>query len=413
MFHVDWSAVATDALLDELRRAAGSGPEPKTAALRPVVATILRHCGGLPVTPENWSEARRTAVGRQLLHEALAASLRRVHGRRRPLPGCDLAAAKESGAEPALERRLVERPRVDVNRATAADLESLPVLGPALAERTIAERRVGGPFASASELADRISGVGESGARRLGLMLRFGSLGEAQDGEPGPFFANDFAEDLKLFLHLQADVEPRERLSAALEALAACVAAKPHPANRSGQARQDLLDPAREDADWGSLPVQQVEVLEDEGYHTRVRKLLSTARDRIDLAMFFVAAPSPSHPSRQLLERLVEAKEAGVAVRVLLDRDREEDPYGSRIINADAIAFLSERGVPLRVDREDRLLHSKFVAVDKRIAVVGSHNWTAGSFFRYHDISLALTGPELAQALHDRFEKLWTEAQEP
>jgi competence protein ComEA len=49
--------------------------------------------------------------------------------------------------------------RVDLNRATAAELASLPRIGPALAARIVADRSAHGPFTTLADL-DRVRGVG-------------------------------------------------------------------------------------------------------------------------------------------------------------------------------------------------------------------------------------------------------------
>ncbi|HEY8552527.1 MAG TPA: ComEA family DNA-binding protein, partial [Thermaerobacter sp.] len=56
--------------------------------------------------------------------------------------------------------------RVDVNRATAAELEALPGIGPALAQRIVADREVNGPFRRPQDLS-RVSGIGEKTVAQL------------------------------------------------------------------------------------------------------------------------------------------------------------------------------------------------------------------------------------------------------
>ena len=68
---------------------------------------------------------------------------------------------------------------VDVNRATQADLESVPGIGPTLSTRLLNER-VQGPFADWIDLLRRVKGIGWHGAQRLsrgGLRV---------DGQPHP-----------------------------------------------------------------------------------------------------------------------------------------------------------------------------------------------------------------------------------
>ncbi|MEO8084705.1 MAG: helix-hairpin-helix domain-containing protein [Ardenticatenales bacterium] len=62
---------------------------------------------------------------------------------------------------------------IDLNRATAADLDALPGVGPAVAARIIAYRTANGPFRSAEELLS-VSGIGERTLERLrpGVVVR-------------------------------------------------------------------------------------------------------------------------------------------------------------------------------------------------------------------------------------------------
>jgi competence ComEA-like helix-hairpin-helix protein len=56
---------------------------------------------------------------------------------------------------------------LNVNRATAVELEGLPGIGPSLARRIVADREARGPFATLEAL-DRIPGIGPALAARLG-----------------------------------------------------------------------------------------------------------------------------------------------------------------------------------------------------------------------------------------------------
>ena len=94
-------------------------------------------------------------------------------------------------------------------------------------------------------------------------------------------------------------------------------------------------------------------------------------------------------------------------MRVLLDRDRPTDIYNSSIINSRAKKFLEMNQVPVKFDLEDRLLHSKFIVADRKTIVIGSHNWSSGSFFEFDDVSLAIPSPILAQEYVIRFDNLW------
>jgi competence protein ComEA len=55
---------------------------------------------------------------------------------------------------------------VDANRASKAELEALPGVGPALSGRIVAERQKA-PFKDWTDMIQRVQGVGEKSATRL------------------------------------------------------------------------------------------------------------------------------------------------------------------------------------------------------------------------------------------------------
>ena len=60
-----------------------------------------------------------------------------------------------------------EDPPVDLNTAGAEELDTLPGIGPVLAERIIQYREEHGPFASVEEL-DEVKGIGASVLEKIG-----------------------------------------------------------------------------------------------------------------------------------------------------------------------------------------------------------------------------------------------------
>ncbi|HEX5581567.1 MAG TPA: helix-hairpin-helix domain-containing protein, partial [Gemmatimonadaceae bacterium] len=116
--------------------------------------------GAEPVTPaaERALVAQRVAVERAQERTG-AKERKKVAGARSPG-----ARASTSKAEPG--RVLPGGRRVDVDRASAEELETLPRIGPALARRIVADRDSLGPFGSLEEL-QRVRGIGPALARGL------------------------------------------------------------------------------------------------------------------------------------------------------------------------------------------------------------------------------------------------------
>lgn len=62
---------------------------------------------------------------------------------------------------------------IDVERASARDIEALPGIGPALAKRIVDDREQHGPFGSMQGLT-RVKGIGPGLARKLAGRISFG-----------------------------------------------------------------------------------------------------------------------------------------------------------------------------------------------------------------------------------------------
>jgi len=64
---------------------------------------------------------------------------------------------------------------VDVDHASARELEALPRVGAALAARIVAEREAKGPFGSLDRLRARVKGIGPAMVKTLEPLVVFSS----------------------------------------------------------------------------------------------------------------------------------------------------------------------------------------------------------------------------------------------
>jgi competence protein ComEA len=84
------------------------------------------------------------------------------------------AGALDAGSQRA-EAPLVPAGPIDVDRASAEELDRLPGIGPALAQRIIEDRAAHGPFGSVEGL-QRVRGIGPALATRLAPLVTFSGL---------------------------------------------------------------------------------------------------------------------------------------------------------------------------------------------------------------------------------------------
>lgn len=394
MFYLDPEDRVTDELVARMQAALGTAVV--RAQLLGSLAQTLSRMDGLPVFDREPAIEERTALGESLLTDAVVRVLR-MSGYTHAGSGFVL--------EPALGAPLEELVRaaglVPVNFASAVELEALPEVGGVLAHAIVAERLRAGPFASMKDFADRVDGIGGQIAHRLAhaLTFRFPET-ELRVMPPEP----DLAQAVALLVSVTPGATTDTRLDAALGHVAEAVAGE------APMAIPEVPHTVLPDAGRGELPAAAVESLVGSSYSGRVFELISGAASSIDVCMFHIALPSENHPTRELLDGPLHAHARGVTVRVLVDRDRPADPYGSTIINSPAREVLNRNAELCRFDDEAVLLHSKYLVLDRQAVVVGSHNWSAGSFFAFDDVSVIVHSPEYAADLTARFTALWDAA---
>jgi competence protein ComEA len=98
------------------------------------------------------------------------------------LPPMSPSAHRDSLA--ALARPLGPNERIDVDRASAAELARLPKVGPALAKAMVAFRQANGPFGGLEGL-DRVPGIGPGLVEAVRPHVEFGLAGQAVGGSGG------------------------------------------------------------------------------------------------------------------------------------------------------------------------------------------------------------------------------------
>lgn len=394
-YRLEPETLVTRALFGDLAAAAGLRADEVPDAATPLLARLFELTAGLPYADERPTSGKRTAAAQRLLHEAVLHVLAPPGGSRHVPLGWQL---DEDGAHPSGPTPVQVLPRVAVNQATVAEFDGLPGIGPGLAGRIVEERRRGGPYTGVPDLAERVDGLSDDGARRLYPLLRFDL-----PGAPAPAFATDLRGDLARLVESRAGATPVERLLAALDLLVVRAAADRHPI--AGELRRPV-PPEVPDADTAD----RVSLLSGRSYYERLTALIESASERVDVCMFHIAMPGQNHPTLRVFDALGAARANGVRVRVLVDRDRRNDPYRSAVINRPAVERLLRARVNVRVDLPERLLHSKFVLLDDDRLVIGSHNWSAGSYFGFDDLSVLIESEAVCRRQRARFNALWRDA---
>ncbi|GAB4181225.1 MAG: hypothetical protein Tsb002_01010 [Wenzhouxiangellaceae bacterium] len=406
--------------------------EHKHHPLLPSIAEIAKNiataAGGVIYSdrPDSGQETLEKAVAMRRFEQALSKAIGARVAKPEPLGSYGYRRSNNAAnGHSAIEIR----ERVSVNTAGPKKLASLPEIGEKLAERIVEHRSVHGRFheensaEGMNKLSD-VKGISSDTVQKIRYALSYKD-------------AVDYAATI--FVPALDDLRLNPSLSGLLQALATGIAIS----GKRYSDHDDLVtrlhhelavvldetDAARwksgvlpgmlasdagriEQALSSQIQLPQLEnltngsasLLFNSQYPSAVGELIDAAETSIKILMFYIVPGSSGVD--MLLQKLLDAKARGVQVKVVLDKDQEGDVYNSREINQAAFEFLDSNGIDVAFDSEDALLHAKLLVIDDRISVVGSHNWTAGSFYNFEDISVVVNSSAVNTAWANLFPEL-------
>ena len=152
-------------------------------------------------------------------------------------------------------------------------------------------------------------------------------------------------------------------------------------------------------------------LLTDNEFLPQARALVESAQRSIDISTF--KAEITTKPRGLALLHffkalLLSAKE-GVRIRFLINWNNERRSCPKT--NLYVITELKKLGVDVRHLKNNRCCHAKAIIVDKRKAILGSHNLSVKSCHNNFEISYVVSSPEEVTSLASVFEASFMDAE--
>ena len=142
--------------------------------------------------------------------------------------------------------------------------------------------------------------------------------------------------------------------------------------------------------------VEGIYILPDDGPGPLIAEL-DAARESIWIEVYLLT-------NEDVLSALFRAKDRGVDVRVLL----EKDPFGGSNTQDEVFTTLGEGGIEVRWDEsERRFSHVKMIVVDRRVALVMNLNLTYSGLNRNRELAVITTDPAKVEHAVRIFENDW------
>jgi len=124
-----------------------------------------------------------------------------------------------------------------------------------------------------------------------------------------------------------------------------------------------------------------------------IRSWIGKANSTIDVAIY-------SFTQNSIGDALVAAKGRGVKVRILMEYDTISD-------SGSEYSWLQSKGLAIRTDSSEGLMHDKFFIIDGKIVGTGSYNWTKAAEDDNSENLLIVRSESLATKYLYEFNYLW------
>ncbi len=155
-----------------------------------------------------------------------------------------------------------------------------------------------------------------------------------------------------------------------------------------------------------ALPAEDVQLVTDNQYFQTAQKMIRESRESIYVMMFEMGyyENHPNSPSNLLVRDLIDARKRGVKVQVILDVREGEDRTTKRNRHTGKILYAG--GVDVTYDSLSKTTHAKMMIIDRKLALVGSTNWTFYALTDNHEASVLIRSKEVAKEMIDYFNRV-------
>jgi len=141
--------------------------------------------------------------------------------------------------------------------------------------------------------------------------------------------------------------------------------------------------------------------LKEEVFFCPQEKCSEQLISKIDSAQKSIHVAIYSFTLDEIALALIEAKNRGLEVKVLLEKQQSGTAYSEE-------KRLASSGIETRfMDNPEGIMHDKFSVFDSQIAATGSFNYTANANSNNNENLIFLHNPETVREFEEEFARLW------
>lgn len=154
-------------------------------------------------------------------------------------------------------------------------------------------------------------------------------------------------------------------------------------------------------------------LLIDQDFLPQATAIIESAKAQIDIATFKAEITSKPRGRRLWLffSTLFERRDRGVQINFLINWNTKQRvvPLTNRYV----IQELKHQKINVRILPDDRCCHAKILIVDRRVAIIGSHNLSVRSCHNNFEVSILSQNPASVARLCAAFDHAFLAAKTP
>jgi len=125
----------------------------------------------------------------------------------------------------------------------------------------------------------------------------------------------------------------------------------------------------------------------------QVIQTISMSKKNLDICLFTIS-------ENQIADAVIQQKQKGINVRIITDDEKIMD-RGSDIFR------FKHKGIEVKIDSNQSLMHHKFAIVDRKKVITGSFNWTRSASEINNENIVITDNYRIASAFNEEFQRLW------
>ncbi|MCS7245377.1 MAG: phospholipase D-like domain-containing protein [candidate division WOR-3 bacterium] len=125
----------------------------------------------------------------------------------------------------------------------------------------------------------------------------------------------------------------------------------------------------------------------------KIKSYLDNAKKSIYIAVFEIG-------NRELIQGLMDAKNRGIDVKIITDKDNLDYPELQKVLNSNIEVVFQE---------DNSYMHHKFAIIDEEIVITGSMNWTDNDIYKNDNNILIIRSKALAGNYLKEFNQMFYE----